>query len=131
MLYPLAYNIGMISDEKTIYAYRKANGQTPFKVWLDGLKDKKAKAAVIVRLARLRAGNPGDWKALSNDLYELRIPSGPGYRIYFAIEGGKIYLLLSASNKTDQVAEIKKAEKYLKDYRSRENENPQSRIDTL
>jgi putative addiction module killer protein len=51
-----------------------------------------------MRLARLEAGNPGkpeiDWKSLGEDVYELKIHEGVGYRVYFAFSGAHIILLL-------------------------------------
>ena len=56
--------------------------------WLDGLKDIRARARVLVRIERLAAGNPGDVKPVSEGVSELRINYGPGYRVYFK-KGGR------------------------------------------
>jgi putative addiction module killer protein len=44
-----------------------------------GLKDKKATARILSRLATVRAGSMGDCKSLDGGLSELRIDFGPGY----------------------------------------------------
>ena len=51
--------------------------------WLDGLRDIRARARVLVRVERLAAGNPGDVRPVGEGVSELRIDYGPGYRVYF------------------------------------------------
>ena len=51
--------------------------------WLDGLRDVRARARVLVRVERLAAGNPGDVRPVGEGVSELRIDYGPGYRVYF------------------------------------------------
>lgn len=69
----------------------------------------------------MEAGNFGDHKALTNanGLYERRIDFGPGYRIYYIVEGDTIIVLFSGSDKSDQRKEIKQAKAYLQDYHAR------------
>ena len=51
--------------------------------WLDGLRDVRVRARVLVRVERLAAGNPGDVRPVGEGVSELRIDYGPGYRVYF------------------------------------------------
>ena len=51
--------------------------------WLDGLRDTRARARVLVRVERLAIGNPGDVRPVGEGVSELRIDYGPGYRVYF------------------------------------------------
>ncbi|WP_267224085.1 type II toxin-antitoxin system RelE/ParE family toxin [Dyella silvae] len=83
-----------------------------FAKWLMGLKDQTAKAKVIVRVKRLAAGNLGDAKHFEG-ITELRIDYGPGYRIYVAKKGDKLYLLLCGGDKSSQKKDIEKAKKIL------------------
>jgi len=40
---------------------------------------------------------------------EMRIDSGPGYRVYYTRRGGAIYLLLLAGDKGSQARDIRRA----------------------
>jgi putative addiction module killer protein len=54
-----------------------------FDEWLSGLADQKAQAKIASRIERLGLGNPGDVKPVGEGISEMRVPYGPGYRIYF------------------------------------------------
>ena len=103
--------------------YRTADDIAPFQVWIEDLRDSKAKTRLTARLLRVASGNLGDWKEIagSKDLFELRDHSGPGYRIFFTIVGQKIIVLLAGSSKRDQARTISKAQGYLADYLSRKS----------
>jgi putative addiction module killer protein len=58
-----------------------------FARWLDGWRDVRARARVLVRIERLAAGNPGDVAPVGEGVSELRIDYGPGYRVYFKKRG--------------------------------------------
>ena len=71
------------------------------------------------RLDRLQACNPGDCRALGSGLMELRIDTGPGYRVYFArIPIGRCLILCGGSKRT-QAADIGRARKWLDEARKR------------
>ena len=54
-----------------------------FILWLDGLRDIRARARVQARIERLAGGNAGDVEPVGEGVSELRIDYGPGYRVYF------------------------------------------------
>jgi putative addiction module killer protein len=62
--------------------------------WIAGLADDRAEARIFARIERLSRGNLGDHKSLGGGLFELRIDTGPGYRIYCAMIGRACMLLL-------------------------------------
>ena len=80
-----------------------------FGKWLDGLKDIRARARVLVRIQRLEAGNPGDVKPVGSGVSEVRINYGPGYRVYFCQRGNEIVILLAGGTKRTQTTDIKRA----------------------
>jgi len=80
-----------------------------FAKWIDGLQDIRARARILVRIERLRAGNPGDVKPVGEGISELRIDYGPGYRVYFKKIGQKVIILLAGGDKKTQPKDIKTA----------------------
>lgn len=80
-----------------------------FAKWLDEIRDVRARARVLVRIERLSAGNPGDFKPVSEGVSELRIDYGPGYRVYYKKQGRKVIILLAGGDKTSQARDIKTA----------------------
>ena len=80
-----------------------------FADWLDGFRDIRARARILVRIERLAAGNPGDVKPVSEGVSELRIDYGPGYRVYFKQQGRELVILLAGGDKKTQANDIKTA----------------------
>ena len=99
-----------------IKLYRHDNGQIPFDRWLSNLRDKRAKAKVLIRLDRLQLGNFGDTKSVGEGVSELRINEGKGYRVYYGHDGKEIVLLLCGGDKSTQQSDIKLAKKYWSKY---------------
>ena len=77
--------------------------------WLDGLRDVRARARVLVRVERLAAGNPGDVRPVGEGVSELRIDYGPGYRVYFKRQGRTVVILLAGGDKRSQSDDIETA----------------------
>jgi putative addiction module killer protein len=89
--------------------------ETPeFSAWVKGLRDSLGRAALLRRLKRLRNGNAGDAKPVGDGVSELRIDVGPGYRAYFARDGGTIVLLLCGGDKRSQAKDIERAKSIAK-----------------
>jgi putative addiction module killer protein len=80
-----------------------------FEKWFKGLKDAQARARIDARIRRLSLGNPGDAKALRDGVSELRIDTGPGYRVYFTQRGALVVLLLCGGDKSTQDRDIERA----------------------
>ena len=88
-------------------------------VWLEALKDLRAKAQIQARMVRVAAGNFGDCKPLRDGVQELRIDYGQGYRVYLSRQGPILVLLLCGGDKADQSRDIERAIEYLKDWKER------------
>ena len=82
----------------SILEYLRENGENPFRLWLERL-DGSTRAKVQARILRFESGNFGDFKSLAKGIYEARIMFGPGYRVYFGVDGGRIVLLLIGGDK--------------------------------
>jgi putative addiction module killer protein len=102
--------------------YISANGEKPFKEWLEGLRDVNGRAKIRIRLDRARLGNLGDHKHLEQGVWELRIDYGPGYRVYFGKDGNRLVLLLIGGDKSTQRRDIESAIAYLHDHEERQKQ---------
>ena len=80
-----------------------------FSSWIKALRDQQGKAKILVRIERLRDGNPGDVAPVGEGISELRIHHGPGYRVYFVQRGEQITVLLCGGDKDSQQKDIAKA----------------------
>ena len=77
-----------------------------FAKWIDGLRDVRARARILVRIERLAGGNPGDVKPVGGGVSELRIDHGPGYRVYYVQRGQELIILLAGGDKRTQSRNI-------------------------
>ena len=82
-----------------------------FRKWISGLKDKRAKAKILIRLTRAQNGNLGDVKSVGSGLMEMRISEGKGYRAYFIQIEDQLILFLCGGDKSSQKKDIEKAKK--------------------
>jgi putative addiction module killer protein len=96
-MYPIGY--GMLDLRTT----------AEFDGWLASLKDRVGKAKIILRLQRLELGNAGDHASVGNGVSELRVHSGPGYRVYYKQTGKTIIVILCGGDKSTQDKDIKRA----------------------
>ena len=74
--------------------------------WFDGLRDRQARAHILVRVRRLSLGNPGDVRPVGEGVSEMRIDYGPGYRVYFVSRGEQLVILLAGGDKQSQARDI-------------------------
>lgn len=86
-----------------------------FSKWLYKLKDIQGKVSILRRIDRMKKGNFGDYKSLGDGISELRLTTGPGYRIYYTQKGDEIIVLLVGGDKSTQSKDIEKARKLLKE----------------
>lgn len=88
-----------------------------FARWLKRLKDAAARARILVRIQRLSlTENFGDAKPVGDGVFEMRIDYGPGYRLYYALRGNELVLLLIGGDKSSQQRDIAKAKKLIQEY---------------
>jgi putative addiction module killer protein len=80
-----------------------------FDLWMHSLRDRQARARILLRIDRLSLGNPGQHRNLANGISEMKIDHGPGYRVYYTMRGSKLIVLLCGGDKTSQQEDIAKA----------------------
>lgn len=86
-----------------------------FAEWFADLRDRQAKTRIDIRVRRLSLGNAGDVKPVGEGVSELRIPYGPGYRVYFVQKGEVLMILLAGGDKSTQDRDIRIARKLARD----------------
>jgi putative addiction module killer protein len=99
--------------------YITPEGKDIIDQWLDCMRDRKALLAILKRIARLEAGNFGDHKFCRKGVWELRVDVGTGYRLYYALSGKQVILLLCGGDKRTQSADITRACMYWQDAQTR------------
>jgi putative addiction module killer protein len=82
-----------------------------FKKWIRGLKDRIAQSIIVARIRRISVGNFDDSKPIGDNIYELRIDYGPGFRVYFIRQGQNIIILLCGGDKSTQTRDIEAAKR--------------------
>jgi putative addiction module killer protein len=80
-----------------------------YRDWINSLRDDIGRARIQVRVDRLAHGNPGQYRALTNGVRELKIDFGPGYRVYYTERGDVLIVLLAGGDKSSQQKDIKTA----------------------
>lgn len=107
---------------QTTFNYVLPSGREPVEDWLSSLKDVRARAKIRARINQIRSGNPGNFRSVGNGVTEMKIDFGPGYRIYYAVVGVRVVLLLCGGDKNTQQNDIEKAIEFLSDYKRRTKE---------
>lgn len=84
--------------------------------WFRRLKDPQGKARIDIALRRCTLAGQivGDTKSVGEGVQELRIHSGPGYRIYYVSRHHEVMLLVIGGDKSSQSRDIEKAKEMVK-----------------
>jgi putative addiction module killer protein len=107
-------------SERQVENYLQPDGSCPFEDWMSSLRDRKTRAIVRARIARVRLGNLGNCNPVGSGVVELIIDYGPGYRVYLGQIGMKLVILLCGGDKSSQTDDIRKAIEYWEDYKKRD-----------
>jgi putative addiction module killer protein len=95
-----------------------AAGRSPFGRWF-GQLPAPAAAKVTTALYRLDQVNVSNVKSVGHGVHELRIHFGPGYRVYFGMDGETLVILLAGGSKTGQPPDIADAHRRWAEYKQR------------
>lgn len=104
----------MVSYE--VKEYVTSSGKSYFRSWFEKLTITIA-AKITAALHKLEKGNFSNAKFLGNGIWEFKINTGPGYRIYFGTISKDIILLLVGGSKSGQSKDIQLAAKLLNEYK--------------
>jgi putative addiction module killer protein len=98
--------------------YLSREGRSSYATWFDAL-NAPAAAKVASAVVRLSNGNFSNVEGVGSGVYEYKVNFGPGYRIYFGRDGGRLVILLGGGSKKRQSADIKNAIARWQDYKLR------------
>lgn len=110
----------MQSHSRKLKIYQTSDGKAPFEKWFNSIKDQKTRAKIKTRLDRAEEGNLGEYRSVGQGVFELKINFGPGYRIYYGLEGDEIVIILCGGDKSTQQNDVLKAQQYWADYKGRQ-----------
>lgn len=94
--------------------------------WLSHLRDRDTKIALVRRIMRIEQGNFGDHKFCRDGVWELRLDIAGGIRVYYAIAGHLIVLLLCGGTKRTQRMDIQRAVDLWQDWQQRSDDEKQT-----
>jgi putative addiction module killer protein len=97
---------------RDIIIYTDVGGNEPYSEWLESLRDRESVQRIAARIERLAQGNPGDFKAVGDGVFELRFHFGSGFRVYFGQQGNTLVILLCGGDKRTQPKDINLAKAY-------------------
>ncbi len=77
--------------------------------WLNGLADLCTRTRLRRRLGKATRGNLGDVKPVADRVWEMREFFGPGWRMYYVMQGTTIVVMLGGGDKSSQQRDIERA----------------------
>lgn len=101
-----------------VQEYLTEGEESPFAVWFDDLNPAAA-AKVTTALIRLQQGNTSRVESVGGGVSEYKIDFGPGYRIYFGMDGDDLVILVGGGTKKRQQSDIDVAKTRWEDYKRR------------
>lgn len=98
--------------------YVDARGRSRFARWFNRLNGRAA-AKVTMALVRMEHANFSNAKEIGAGVSEYRIDFGPGYRIYFGVDGPTLIILLGGGTKSRQRRDVESARSLWREYKQR------------
>lgn len=95
-----------------------------FATWLQHLKDRSVRARLAFRLRKAGLGNLGDIKPLGEGVWEMREFFGPGWRMYYLLQGTAIIVMLGGGDKSTQERDIERAKLMAKELHNAQDQHP-------
>jgi putative addiction module killer protein len=85
-----------------------------FDDWLNGLKDSPTRIRLARRIEKASRGNLGDVTPVGENVNEMREFFGPGWRMYYTMQGDTLIVMLGGGDKSTQAKDIQKAKRLAK-----------------
>lgn len=116
---PYRAHLVMQIKQRAVDYYKTPNGKEPAKESLSSIKDKLTQAILYKRIRQAGLGQFGNIRPVGDGVWELKIDYGPGYRVYYGVQGDELILILMTGSKRTQSADIKKARVYWNEWKER------------
>ena len=101
---------------KQVKLLQLPNGSCPYQTWLKSLS-LPFRARIDAYIKRVSLGGvKKNIKSLGGGVFEIKIPLGPGLRVYFGEQENVIILILLGGDKSTQKKDILKAKEYWRLY---------------
>lgn len=94
-----------------------------FVQWVDGLRDMPTRIRLRRRLGKAARGILGDIKTVGDGVWEMREFFGPGWRMYYVMQGSTIILMLGGGDKSSQERDIERAKTIALELQDDQDEN--------
>src|SRR4051794_5715322 len=101
-----------------IRVYETKDGRRPYDLWFAGL-EARAAARVTRVLTKIENGLLPDVEPVGGGVHESKIDYGPGYRVYFGMDGNELVMLVGGGDKRTQPKDIAEAKARWSDYKAR------------
>lgn len=98
-----------------ILEYQTDRLRKPYAAWLRGLRDRIGVSIIKSHVTRMELGHFGDHRHIDDEIWELKIKYGPGYRVYYLLDERSI-ILLCGGDKSSQDRDVERARAYAADY---------------
>lgn len=105
---------------RKLVEYINATGVSEFGKWFSKL-DSETAVKITTYLYRLSHGNFLNTKSVGKGVFEYKVNTGPGYRIYFGQEEDILIILLTGGSKKRQNMDIKRAHRLWMEYKTRKS----------
>ena len=116
----------MVFDLK---AYVTPSGSSPYDEWFSSL-DAVTARRILQNVLRMAVGNFANCKPIESarvrGVFERVIDFGPGYRVYYGLDGATVVLLLVGGSKRTQRRDVAKALTYWQEYNNRKEPSNES-----
>ena len=112
-----------------IRGYVDRDGRQPYAHWFMEL-DIHAAARVTTALTRNELGNFASVKGVGAGVFEYKLDSEPGYRIYFGKDGDRLVILVGGGTKKRQPKDIEVARERWADYKKRKKEERDDAVES-
>jgi len=83
---------------------------TAFVQWIASVRDLRTRLRLLRRVARARRGLLGDCKSVGQGVWEMRENFGPGWRMYYLMQGATLIFMLGGGDKSSQQRDIERAQ---------------------